>query len=442
MKKTIVYFALLFALVLVGCSTQQDEVLKIDENQQSSTFKLRSISEAIDIAKKATSLLPSSSRSTINVDEKNVFVIRSTTNSRSGEADTLLYAINNEGGEGFTLVSAPQNVEPIIAITENGSYGSVETEQNENFQYALSAAKDYVIEKLNSTKDTIIYSYNDSIVLSEPTIYESKSEHLNTPRVEVAWGQGWPYNLYAPNGVAGCVPVAIGQMMTYFRRPAKMYFSTGDLHSDDDVAIDWDDVKKHSRTQIAHIEGDTLTDEQLHYLYSHDSEETHKYIASIVRQIGVIAHSVYYDTDTIETSTYEDYAYDALLYYLGNSSDNTRGGDVHQLYNLLSNSGVALVGGTFLEEGTNKVRGHMWVADASGYVTFQKYFFAGSGIHTISLTTSNYIHYNWGWDGDCNGYFLEGIFATKDAYKNDSPLNDNTIDYDFNSYFYYYHIKQ
>jgi PBP1b-binding outer membrane lipoprotein LpoB len=153
MKKTIVYFALLFALVLVGCSTQQDEVLKIDENQQSSTFKFRSISEAIDIAKKATSLLPSSSRSSITVDEKNVIVIRSTTNSRSGEADTLLYAINNEGGEGFTLVSAPQNVEPIIAITENGSYGSVETEQNENFQYALSAAKDYVIEKLNSTKE-------------------------------------------------------------------------------------------------------------------------------------------------------------------------------------------------------------------------------------------------------------------------------------------------
>ena len=39
--------------------------------------------------------------------------------SRSGEtADTLLYIVNYDDTQGFAVISAPQNVEPVIAVVE------------------------------------------------------------------------------------------------------------------------------------------------------------------------------------------------------------------------------------------------------------------------------------------------------------------------------------
>lgn len=50
-------------------------------------------------------------------------------------------------------------------------------------------------------------------------------------------------------------------------------------------------------------------------------------------------------------------------------------------------------------------------------------------IGSPSSTSKRYMHYNWGWYGNCNGYFLSVVFDTSDAYQYDT--NNNTASYDF-----------
>lgn len=44
-----------------------------------------------------------------------------------------------------------------------------------------------------------------------------------------------------------------------------------------------------------------------------------------------------------------------------------------------------------------------------------------------------YIHINWGWYGNCNGYFFAGVFETDEAEEYDNTANAylNSIHHDF-----------
>lgn len=41
------------------------------------------------------------------------------------------------------------------------------------------------------------------------------------PLINTKWHQGYPFNVEAPNGYAGCIPVAVAQMAYYYKNPAK-----------------------------------------------------------------------------------------------------------------------------------------------------------------------------------------------------------------------------
>lgn len=47
---------------------------------------------------------------------------------------------------------------------------------------------------------------------------------------------------------------------------------------------------------------------------------------------------------------------------------------------------------------------------------------------------SNLLHFNWGWDGSCDGWFAYGCFAPNDGqdYDDDSELNHSS--YNFNQW--------
>jgi hypothetical protein len=450
MKKKIVYFALLFALVLVGCSTQQDEVLKVDENQQTSTIRIRSIAEAIDIAKSAKNLLPVTSRSEANVDECNVIVICSSTKSRSGESDTLLYAVNNEESQGFTLIAAPLNVEPIIAVTENGSFNGEETVENESFQFALKSAINYIsAESENPDNQNTYYPESSS---------DNTEEYFQQPRVKVRWSQRWPSNLYCHNQVAGCAPVAIAQICSAFEEPSKIEL-TFDERDKDLQELDWTDMKRHisGEQELAQIGTDDSLRIELDSVSPFNvrqkvtlnrcaaSTEGHRSIGRLVRQIGVICKSVYKDVepDSVYTSTTRGNARLALRTLLPNRYNTTATVDdsAENLYDYLESEGVALVLGCETVNGM-KANGHGWVADATGYTKtlLTNSDFLEEGVDTVgSIRTTHYIHYNWGWGGNSNGYFSVKIFSTNAAKSYDTSTN--TAKYNFNTDISFTYLK-
>jgi hypothetical protein len=214
-------FSFLFlAFLLVACSSE-DSLQQMEAIEDSSMIEIRSIETAISIADKAISQNKGESRAILSANPCDVKVITSN-KSRSENADTLIYAINYGKDNGFVLISAPSSVEPIIAITDEGEFGDAENEANESFQYALQAAKDYVsqtaadsggggfIPNGPTTPEPLIkYFYSDTITFN-----------INIPKkLEVAWGQSWPENIYCSNGYAGCTAVAAAQICSYFEQP-------------------------------------------------------------------------------------------------------------------------------------------------------------------------------------------------------------------------------
>lgn len=82
-------------------------------------------------------------------------------------------------------------------------------------------------------------------------------------------------------------------------------------------------------------------------------------------------------------------------------------------------------------EGKSKQGGHAWVADGYQVLNFAlPLFFASNGkVRTVS---QYYVHNNWGWGGECNGYFVQDCFDTSKGYSFDNPSFYNSQPYNFN----------
>ena len=92
-------------------------------------------------------------------------------------------------------------------------------------------------------------------------------------------------------------------------------------------------------------------------------------------------------------------------------------------------------------EGTSVKNGisilHDWVID--GYIISKTYHYVlvhplGNinewVIDSVTVTTKKLCHYNWGWYGDCNGYFASGVFDTQEP---DVPSLSSEHNYDFSA---------
>lgn len=416
---------LAFICSIISCTSQQD-IESLSNDVTKNNIEKRTIQDAIEIAKSVNSQAYGLSRSErVTVDEKNVAVVCSE-RSRS-VSDTLLYIVNNTDGNGFTIVSTPANVTPIIAITESGEFGDEETASNTEFQYALAAAKNYVSAASEVENASTTSSYD----LTNVTINE-----LNDPRITVKWSQDWPQNIYCPNSVAGCAPVAMGQVCSYFSEPKELALSF-DGKDQDTVELDWDDIKAHTSVLSLIALGSSTT--ETHFKTCKCSEKSHYDIGRFIRELGELAYSTY-KTDGTGTWTY-NYNTRKTLINLLPSHTITVGSSVSTLYDLIKSGGVACTYGEDSIAG-----GHMWVTDATGRVGYRIDFYEltneGLSVYKYSETVIDlYLHYNWGWGGNCNGYFLLDAFAPGNAYKYDSQIGvKNTSDYDFDYNFYFIHV--
>ena len=93
---------------------------------------------------------------------------------------------------------------------------------------------------------------------------------------------------------------------------------------------------------------------------------------------------------------------------------------------------------------TGKYKGHGWVVD--GYlkhkITVKEWTLLDIPdaewelINVFEPYYSEYYHMNWGWNGNCNGYFSPGVFATNKAVEYDNPnspySNTTNQDYKYN----------
>ena len=252
-------------------------------------------------------------------------------------------------------------------------------------------------------------------------------DHGVEPMVSVKWGQGGVFGDYCPNSTAGCVATAVVQIMTKYSTPASFVASIplGPYSAGQTVTLHWDYIKQHIKNHT------TTSDPCCPY---------HQEISALLREIGHRVNMIYYFSPSHSWAAYSNVpdALSSLGYYCSALQSYNRDYVIESL-----NSGfpVFLSGDrrdtihTKESPGDSVVfRGHAFVVD--GYHDYAQYYqtWIWNGTSWVlfeqtEISGSHVFHINWGWEGDCNGYFPFDVFNTSLAEEYDGTSNNTGRNY-------------
>lgn len=414
-------FLLFFAVLLSACSYQNVNELESQLLKKQQTNNIRSIDEAYEIAQKSISLLNGSdvTRSTsvrkINKGETKVYVKDSRTRSTSFSKDTLMYVFNFEDNQGFAIIAAQKNVEPLLSITEKGHYVPGEKTGIEGFDFFVEKAESYLLKEKESPRAEITD-------IMEQIVYTGNIGASAGPYVTVQWGQQYPEGEFCSNGICGCNNTAMAQIMSYFNYPTSISLTYADRDIDTQ-SLNWTSMK-------AHAAGHSLSD------CIPTNYETHTMIGRLCRQLGELCHSTYYPqtgNNPASTGTNTPTYTASVFSSLGYTTNNWNSLPNINLKTELNNAHLLLTIGLI-----NSDEGHAWVMDGYTELEYMTYIYHKEGIGNLSpwilfeIVGPSYkslYHLNWGWYGINNGYFSYNVFNTSDVINPDT--NNNFVSYNF-----------
>lgn len=413
MNKLISLFLLMVMVIITSCNERE---LNLPPQGPSSTTpnpkpsNKISKQEAIDMAEEIAADMNTSEYSRAaarTVDRTNISVI-SAPNSRSGLNDTLIYLINYIDDQGFAAISAIKCESPILAVIDEGNYQAVKDADNPGFNMFMDMALEYVIHENEEYSKPLSRGTDisdDIVPFTEfKTVVDTTYKSIQAPKLgNRNWGQGGTEGSLCPNKIAGCGPVAIAMVLSYYKTPSWIGYTypNADIEGED---LNWDLINNH----LPYTDGTCYN----------CSYATHKTIARILREIGHRADTEY---KAESSSTSESNTKKILQKYLptkqiGGYSDFNDTGVKSAI-----TDGLALIVGRQGSYSSSKFEenggGHGWVADGYRFVTrnirsYEKK--ANEVIWTLVKTetrTERLLHFNWGWNGTGNGYYSGTVFC-------------------------------
>lgn len=364
--------------------------------------KHRTYEEALAVAQEAIGMLGEScvTRSgkprTVSTDDVQYIVNRSSTRS-NGEPDTLMYVFNYEDNAGFAVVSANRATEDLIAVTEQGNYVVGEETGNGGLDLYMDMAEEYVMRAFEPIPpiggggdDDGPEDFHEYVRVDRKRIIYSYG-----PYVDVRWGQQYPYNQYCITNegntiAAGCLTTALAQVISYYEYPTQLTINYDGGSTI--LPLNWNEIKKHMSA--------------LHYTCTCTEHET---IGKMFRQLGYELWIDYKNGKSGNPGGYIDDALSILGYTYGNSISYSSS----VVESSLSQSKLVYITG-FLSANED---GHAWVIDGFKKVETTRIDYARNTvtgemieIWRGSPSINCYNHFNWGWNGNSNGYYLTNVF--------------------------------
>lgn len=410
-----VILSLLIAVLGWACSEQEEqESISLQLSQKSNT-NIRTYQEALEIAQQSIKMIDSQipTRSKYNnreIDLTNIKVFKATGLTRGlfNGNDTLIYIFNFENNEGFALVSASKSGDALLAVTEKGHCEPDVPSDIEGFNLFIEMAKDYVVKSLETPYTE---PNNSSISINSVTIRDFHSQV--SPLLSVKWGQNYPEGELCPNGLSGCTNTALAQVMSYYSFPTSIPITYDDSNSN--LTLNWIAMKEHSY----HNSGTTC-----------NNPSAHTQISKLLRQLGHLNQSEYYYnmTSTSVWPLFQTYPlYHTIKDSLGYEGVTMTNYNDEYVRNQLSSGHLLLISGGAQTNGNNR---HTWVLDGYRYddVLIYVYMKIGNDKWHLSETieyVNNYMHFNWGWNGQNNGYFDSGVFNTFNGSYDDPTLSNS-----------------
>ncbi len=274
------------------------------------------------------------------------------------------YVFNAAEDRGFVIVSGDDRAHKILGYSTAGRF---------DFDNLPPACEELLkqyekeMEALSSMPSKAAESDN-TISVSRPAI---------EPMITTKWGQWAPYNLECPvvsdiTAPTGCVATAFAQVMNYHKWPERGAGSHAYEYGGNSYSIDFSDIE---------FDWDAMLDE-----YDNESSQRNQDAVSILMKAcgysvdmmyGVNASGAY--TSNIIEAAHEYFDYSGQAFY-ANREDFTLDQWEAIIYSQLS-KGLPII-----YAGRSEYGGHCFVCD--GY--------DGVGFY----------HFNWGWNGWDDGYFL------------------------------------
>jgi len=353
MKKSVLSF---FCLVLCALMAQAGPVDKSQAQQQAQAF----------FAKKGKTL-------------KKVSKPYKAPRKAAGAADEAYYYVfNSEDNNGFVIVSGDDRTAPVFGYSDTGSFD--EKNIPENMRAWLEGYVDE-IKALGADESSA-----NSKLLSAPKKAEAVKRPV-APLLTALWNQDSPYNDNCPQYnskqcVTGCVATAMAQVMYYYRAQSA---------SATTAEIPAYTTSKYGLSIPADPAGSPIDWANMTDTYSSSSTPAQK--AAVAALMAYCGHSV------------------QMNYGVGSPNDNGSSASSSHIPAALKNYfGYATGGASInreaytLQEWENKVYEELLAKRPllySGRSSGGGHAFVVDGYDGEGL-----FHFNWGWGGSSNGYFL------------------------------------
>ena len=290
------------------------------------------------------------------------------------------YVFNNEAG-GFVIVSGDDRANDVLGYSDKGTFVADNVPIN---------MKEWLEEYAQQIK------YIQEQTQSSSSIRKTPARAAVAPMLTTKWDQGYPYNTNCPDFfgqgkcVTGCEATALAQVMFYHR--AKSVNKTTTTIPGYTCEREWTIDSKPCHIEIDAIPAGSPIDwNNMRELYngSETAAQTQA-IANLMKYCGASMNMDYAKGQSdahianapIALKTYFDYRDDTELVWRLYISSNDEWETL--IYNELSNNRPVFYHGMHSTE--DDADGHVFVCD--GY--------DGTG----------YYHFNWGWSGSYDGYFL------------------------------------
>ena len=294
----------------------------------------------------------------------------------SSRGETSFYVFNF-GNTGFVILSADDCYRPIVGYSDEGVF---ETEN-------MSPEAAYYLNSIAEGRSQAHRTVQSAEVAVEWEMLRESGKLPSRNRgkkatflVETRWNQGEPYNWFCPaasggpsgKAYAGCVATAMSQVMKYWNHPTQgsgshSYFYQGETLSANfgETTYDWDNMPLTITMSSPQVQIDAVA----YFMY----------------HCGIAVDMMYSGSGS---GAYSEDVPDAVLKYFGYSNKGRR--RTRDSYSL--EEWQAMLKDSFDQgwpvyySGSSSSAGHAFVCD--GY------------------DENDLFHFNWGWGGSSNGWFV------------------------------------
>lgn len=374
---------ILLILVLIGlfgaCSSYEEPALNGKASQSSAAENRLTVSQAESIASAIIAEFSENCKTRSDIAPEVEYVVRSSKTRSVASNDTIAYVFNYPDNGGFVMISPdPSLEEPLVAYSDKGHLDIYDDFVKDQIIFPLEK----YIEIESSTFDPTVGIQASSV----PTGFYDIIEEIK-PQLIINLNQRSPWNKYVlayneHGPLVGCVNVACALIMSR----CKSNFTFELSH------FNFTEITK----AIAIQQGVTGVGSST---YSYDRAVDD--MAFLLWIIGNASGSEYTSSATVTTyanaiSKMIEWGYKSSTSGLKYSYDT----DTVKYYISYGN----LVFLTGIQKEKPNEPGHAWVAD--GYQVRQK----KSYIPGYNFPEEAYVHFNWGWGGNCNGYFIGSLY--------------------------------